>query len=236
MLATKCVLRQTGKPDLRISTVSIRPPVGIDNTAESPPSWAFAPAARFRVRDRAGILGNRDRPCEHYPGGRTGLTPAGGWREKESAERIALKQLSTLFTWGAVGTLADGELLDRFVDGERGVREAAFAALVDRHGPMVLRVCQRVLHHAQDAEDAFQATFLVMARKAASIGKSESLASWLYGVAYRIALRARRDAGRRRMREVRPASSPPADPAETLGTPVAESVATQPEAEVPAVQ
>jgi RNA polymerase sigma factor (sigma-70 family) len=81
---------------------------------------------------------------------------------------------------------------------------------------MVLRVCQRVLHHAQDAEDAFQATFLVLARKAASIGKSESLASWLYGVAYRIALRARRDAGRRRVREARPASSPPSDPAETL--------------------
>jgi len=79
--------------------------------------------------------------------------------------------------------------------------EAAFAALVNRHGPMVLSVCRRVLHHAQDAEDACQATFLVLARKATSIGRSDALASWLHGVAYRIALRARRDAGRRRARE-----------------------------------
>jgi RNA polymerase sigma factor (sigma-70 family) len=94
--------------------------------------------------------------------------------------------------------------------------EAAFAVLVQRHGPMVFNVCRRVLHHAQDAEDACQATFLVLARKASSIGRSSALSSWLHGVAYRIALRARRDAGRRRAREQQVAVSVSPDPAEAI--------------------
>src|SRR5215471_14396003 len=77
----------------------------------------------------------------------------------------------------------DGQLLYRFTScGE----EAAFAALMQRHGGFVLALCRRILRDEHDAEDAFQATFLVLARKAGSIRKRQSLGSWLYGVAYRV--------------------------------------------------
>jgi RNA polymerase sigma factor (sigma-70 family) len=94
--------------------------------------------------------------------------------------------------------LKDEELLETFlVDRE----EVAFEALVRRLGPMVLGVCRRVLHDRHDAEDAFQATFLVLIRKAAGIGKRELLANWLYGVAHRTALKARKRAARWRAKE-----------------------------------
>ena len=93
----------------------------------------------------------------------------------------------------------DGQLLGRYVSRRDG---GAFEALVRRHGPMVLAVCRRVLRHAQDAEDAFQATFLVLARKAASVAKRESVGAWLHGVAYRTALEARASRLRRREKEV----------------------------------
>ena len=89
----------------------------------------------------------------------------------------------------------DRELLERFVSRRE---EAAFAALLERHGAMVLGVCRRVLHDAHDAEDACQAAFLALARKAPTIRKRDSLASWLYGVAVRIARNLRRHAARRR--------------------------------------
>src|SRR5262249_6174340 len=92
----------------------------------------------------------------------------------------------------------DGQLLQRYVHSQD---ETAFAALVTRHGPLVLGVCRRVLRHQQDTEDAFQATFVVLARKARSICKQASLASWLFKVAYRIALRARAATAGRRLRE-----------------------------------
>jgi RNA polymerase sigma factor (sigma-70 family) len=95
-----------------------------------------------------------------------------------------LLHLRRLVASQAANKLPDEELLEQFV---RQREETAFAALVQRHGPMVLSVCRRVLAQQQDAEDACQATFLVLARKAAAIRKRGSLASWLHGVAYRVA-------------------------------------------------
>ncbi|HEV3262566.1 MAG TPA: sigma-70 family RNA polymerase sigma factor [Gemmataceae bacterium] len=93
------------------------------------------------------------------------------------------------------GATTDAQLLERFV-AQRD--EAAFEALVRTHGPMVLAVCRRILHDGHDAEDAFQATFLVLVRKAGSIGNPELLGNWLYGVAYRTAANLRRGLARRR--------------------------------------
>jgi RNA polymerase sigma factor (sigma-70 family) len=92
----------------------------------------------------------------------------------------------------------DGQLLQGFLAHRD---EAAFAALVRRHGPMVLGVCRRVLRHQHDAEDAFQATFLVLVRKASSVVPRERVGSWLHGVAYRTALHARTLAARRQVKE-----------------------------------
>jgi RNA polymerase sigma factor (sigma-70 family) len=109
--------------------------------------------------------------------------------------------------------LTDAQLLGYFV--EQG-NEAAFEALVRRHAPMVHGVCRRLLHHAQDAEDAVQVVFLVLARKAGSVRPREALAGWLYGVAYKAALKARSRAARRRERQVvqlpEPASAPDRPP------------------------
>ena len=113
----------------------------------------------------------------------------------------------------ASGDKSDGKLLHEF---HAGKNEQAFAALVDRHAAMVLRVCRHVLQHEQDAEDAFQATFLVLARKAASLRRGPSVAGWLRSVAYRIALQARRNTGRRQAREARAPSRSATNPTADL--------------------
>jgi RND family efflux transporter MFP subunit len=102
--------------------------------------------------------------------------------------------------------LTDVQLIERFISGGEAAREAAFTALVKRHGPMVLRVCRGELNDLHAAEDAFQATFLILARQARTIREGSSLASWLYGVARRVARRARLDRARRLARERRSAS------------------------------
>src|SRR5436190_142805 len=98
-----------------------------------------------------------------------------------------IRHIKELAAGRAVRHRTDRQLLDDFASRGDG---HAFTGLVERHGPMVLRVCRRVLRHEQDAEDAFQATFLVLARHNASIRRRETLASWLYGVAYRTAMKA----------------------------------------------
>jgi RNA polymerase sigma factor (sigma-70 family) len=115
---------------------------------------------------------------------------------------IALRQLNTLFSVGAIGGLTDLQLLERFTCHRD---ETAFQALVERHGPMVLRVCRAVLRDPADADDAFQATFLVLVRRAGSLWVRESLGPWLFQVAGRTAARARLAAVRRRRYELRAA-------------------------------
>jgi RNA polymerase sigma factor (sigma-70 family) len=109
-----------------------------------------------------------------------------------------LGQVQRLFQGGGVAGLTEGQLLDRFVAGRDQV---AFEGLVARHGAMVLGVCRGVLDDPHDVEDAFQATFLVLVRKAAGLRDRDLLAPWLYGVARKVALRARSDASRRKARE-----------------------------------
>src|SRR5262249_52975827 len=99
-----------------------------------------------------------------------------------------LGHLRSLRDTPALSEAPDAQLLEWFTHDHA---EAPFAALVRRHGPMVWSVSRRVLPHVQDAEDVFQATFLLLARKAASIHRTESVGSWLHGVAHRLALKAR---------------------------------------------
>jgi DNA-directed RNA polymerase specialized sigma24 family protein len=122
-----------------------------------------------------------------------------------------LRQLRRIVNPPSAQQLPDASLLDRFLHGND---EDAFAALVTRHGPMVLGVCRRVLRNRHEAEDAAQATFVVLARKAATIGRPDALPAWLHRTAYRLALLSRRAETRRREREGRcfPDATLPPDP------------------------
>jgi RNA polymerase sigma factor (sigma-70 family) len=132
-------------------------------------------------------------------------------------------QLETLCALGATGSLSDGQLLERFLAHEnRGEAEAAFAALVDRHGPMVLGVCRQALPCSEDANDAFQATFLVLVQRARAIQGRGSVAGWLFGIARRVAARARVEAARRHRRVEALRQETPANAADSSPHPTAE--------------
>jgi RNA polymerase sigma factor (sigma-70 family) len=123
--------------------------------------------------------------------------------EESQISRVIQHLRSAVLRDGA--GLTDGQLLEDFVDRREG---AALAALVRRHGPMVWGVCRRVLGNHHDAEDAFQATFLVLVRKAASVVPREMVGNWLYGVAHQTALKARATAAKRKGRERQVAEMP----------------------------
>lgn len=118
-------------------------------------------------------------------------------RDRAGTGAVA-RGLGVLWETGTLTGLSDAQLLGRFIGGREGSAEPAFRELLDRHGPMVRAVCRQVLGRAADADDAFQATFLVLVRRARSIRVGDSLAPWLYAVAVRTARRARFAASRQR--------------------------------------
>jgi RNA polymerase sigma factor (sigma-70 family) len=119
-----------------------------------------------------------------------------------------LGDIQKLFGWGAMGTWTDSQLVEHFVGG-REAGEAAFRVLIQRHGPMVLGVCRRILGDEHAAEDAFQATFLVFVKKAGRLRDCGLLTNWLYGVALRISNKERARGERRRVVERRAAEQAP---------------------------
>jgi RNA polymerase sigma factor (sigma-70 family) len=118
-----------------------------------------------------------------------------------AASGSVVRQIGSLFDGGSVTGLPDRQLLDRFVARRDAAGEAAFAALVARHGPMVLHICRQLLGDHQHAEDAFQAVFLVLARRARSVRDPDLLGHWLYGVALRTARKANTRLARQRQNE-----------------------------------
>ncbi len=119
--------------------------------------------------------------------------------------KSVVRQLESLFDGGSVAGLSDRQLLERFVAHRDAGAEVAFAALVTRHGPMVVAICRQLLGDHQHAEDAFQAVFLVLARRASSIRNPDWLGNWLYGVALRTARKAKARLTHQRQNEEGPA-------------------------------
>ena len=124
-----------------------------------------------------------------------------GWRSSDQKPHSSTWEPSS--TRARSSALSDGELLARFIAETSEAAEFAFATLVERHAPMVLLVCRQMLGDEHDAQDASQATFLILARKAKSIRKAEALGSWLHGVALRVSRKAKLAAARRRASERR---------------------------------
>jgi RNA polymerase sigma factor (sigma-70 family) len=120
-----------------------------------------------------------------------------------SRQNVGVGDFRALFQVGSFVGLSDAELLERYVTGCDGIAETAFAVLVERHGSLVVHVCNDVLNDPHAAQDAAQVTFLVLARRAGAIRRRNSLASWLFGVARRVAARAKVEAARRRAHERR---------------------------------
>jgi RNA polymerase sigma factor (sigma-70 family) len=119
-----------------------------------------------------------------------------------SRVRASWRSLDALFTAGTLGSLTDGDLLERFRSEPGAGGHEAFRILVDRHGPMVLGLCRSVVRDPHEADDAFQATFLVLVRKAGTIRRRDTIGPWLHGVAARVAQRARQRSARRIGREL----------------------------------
>ncbi len=117
------------------------------------------------------------------------------------ASGSVVRQIESLFDGHSVAGLSDRQLIERFTHRRDAAAEAAFAALVARHGPMVLDVCRQILGDRHHAEDAFQAVFLVLARRARSVRDPDLLSNWLYGVALRTARKAKVRRARRRKNE-----------------------------------
>ena len=115
-----------------------------------------------------------------------------------SKSSSVVRQLDVLWTSGSLTGVSDAQILRQFAEVRDTTGESAFRELIDRHGSMVMGVCRQILRDPHDADDAFQATFLVLVCKARWIRVGESLAPWLYGVAYRTAQRARAIASRYR--------------------------------------
>ncbi len=112
-----------------------------------------------------------------------------------------IQSIQSLYNEGSVGGMTDGQLLEQFLSQQHERAEIAFAALMSLHGPMVWDVCRSVLSDAHAAEDAFQATFLILARKAGSIRRRDAVGPWLHGVARQVAVRTKAVMARQRLRE-----------------------------------
>jgi RNA polymerase sigma factor (sigma-70 family) len=147
------------------------------------------------------------------------------------AANLLMQHLAALVDPARQETALDGELLTRWAKDRDG---QAFSALVWRYGPLVWRVSRGVLAHKEDAEDAFQATFLVLARKAAALKQRASVAGWLYQTAFRLALNSRKASARRRRREAQIGAQAGTDPMEELSVREARTILTEEVQRLPA--